>query len=135
VKSEPGPVPQTVLDIIERRSGSAFVRELATAFAEQALRRDVDLVPHSGSAPRYFRVVFGGRTVAYVHPRATAVRVDYRLPGDHWSYGWGFGQDNPRGQIGLDIGGQTAFEVGMTLLDDSIGQAGSNYPLPDRCVV
>jgi hypothetical protein len=116
-------VPEKVLDVLDKRSGNTTVGDLAKAFAEQALRRDVELLAQSSPVARYFRVVWHGTTVAYVHPRATVVRVDYRLPVDHWSHGWGFSQDNPRGGIGPDIDGQVGFQVGMRLLDDAIRQA------------
>jgi hypothetical protein len=123
VKAEPGPVPSSITELIDRRSGNATVRELAAAFAEQALRRDVELVAHASQAPRYFRVVWHGTTVAYVQPRPDEVRADYRLPYNHWAYGWGFGQDKGWREIGLKIDGQTAFQVGMRLLDDAIRRA------------
>jgi len=123
VKADPAPIPDSIVELIERRSGNATVRDLATAFAEQASRRDVELVAHASKEPRYFRVVWHGTTVAYVQPRPDEVRADYRLPYNHWSYGWGFGQDKGWGQIGLAIKGQTAFDVSMRLLDDAIRRA------------
>ena len=123
MKAEPKPVPAAIAELIERRSGNATIRDLATAFAEQASRRDVELVAHASKEPRYFRVVWRGISVAYVQPRPAEVRADYRLPYNHWSYGWGFGQDKGWGQIGLKIIGQTAFDVSMRLLDDAISRA------------
>lgn len=123
MKVEPAPIPGAIAELIERRSQNTTVRDLATAFAEQASRRDVELVAHVSKEPRYFRVVWRGISVAYVQPRPGEVRADYRLPHNHWSYGWGFGQDKGWGEIGLKINGQASFDVSMRLLDDAIRRA------------
>ncbi len=119
---DPRPVPAPVLDVIRSRSGTALVESIARALAEQATRLPVELVPHAGATPTYFRITLGGQTLAYVRPRPGEVRVEYRLPHDHWAYGSGFGRDSIYG-IGLRIDGQTSFEVGLRLLADAFETA------------
>ena len=99
-----------------------MVREHARAFAEQAMRRDVELLPQVSLTPRYFRVVWNGTTVAYVRPRKTEVLAEFRLSIEHWAYGWGVSRDSVYG-IGLKIDGQIPFGVATRLLDDAIREA------------
>lgn len=114
------PVPPAVREVIAARA-SEVTEPFAVAFAEPALRRPVDLVSSATDSPRYFRVVANGTTAAYVRPRKDHIMVEYRLPNDHWSYGWGFGFDGAFGpSIALRINGQTSFDVSMRLLDDAL---------------
>lgn len=120
---DPSRLSDEIVTMIHHRAGSSALADIAIAFGEQATRRDgIELELQSNSAPRYYRVVWRATTVAYVRPRKSEVRADFRLHIDHWAYGWGFSQDSIYG-IGLKIDGQIAFQVGMRLLDDAIKRA------------
>lgn len=120
----PGVVPIEVRSIIERHAAGDKLG-LASAFADAAAAvSGVALVPQKQSAgnPVYFRVMNLARkhAVAYVWPRPDFVRVEYRLPSAHDTYGVAESRDRPYGIV-FTLRSESDLGVAIRLLEDALG--------------
>lgn len=114
-------VPGDVLRLIDHRAAPS--PEVAFRFAGAALGIEgVTLRPQqSKSDPWYFQVRHPKFTqvVAYVHPRPGEVRIEYRLPSTHETYGPAAARDSAYGIVmtARDDGG---LDIALRLLKDAV---------------
>ena len=116
-------IPVEVLEFLRGRApGSGG--DLAVAFARAAVSRpSVELrVQKSKNQPTYFQVRSEQRrhVVAYVTPATTDVRIDYRLPRDHATYGKALIRADVAYGIQLLLRHESDIEVASQLLDDAL---------------
>lgn len=116
-------VPEGVLRTIDTRSGGN--PELALRFASAALEiQGVLLRPQqSKEDPWYFQVRHPRFTqvVAYTHPRPGELRIEYRLPRTHETYGLATGRDNFYGIV-LTAQNEVGLGVALRLLRDAVAE-------------
>ena len=117
-------VPRDVLRLIDSRAAGS--PEIALRFAAAALGLgEVALRPQqSKGEPWYFQVRHPkfGQVVAYVHPRPGEVRIEYRLPGDHDTYGLAVTRDSFYGVV-LTAGDSDGLDVAVRLLRDALDRS------------
>jgi hypothetical protein len=114
-------LPDGVLKVIDNRAGGS--PEIALKFAAAARARDgVTLRPQqSKSDPWYFQVRHPrfSQVVAYAHPRPGEIRVEYRLPGSHDTYGQAVARDNYYGIV-LTARDEEGLKAAEQLLTDAL---------------
>lgn len=116
-------VPGAILRLIDRRAEAS--PEIALQFATRALELDgLVLQPQESiNEPWYFQLRHPNvaQVVAYAHPRPGEIRVEYRLPASHDTYGQAIARDNAYGIVmtARDEGGVS---VALTLLRDAVDQ-------------
>ena len=114
-------VPGEVLRLIDHRAEPS--PEPALRFAAGALALDgVMLRPQqSRGDPWYFQVRHSkfSQVVAYAHPRPGEIRIEYRLPGTHTTYGLANARDNFYGIV-LVARDEEGVQVALRLLDDAL---------------
>ena len=116
-------VPGSVLRLIDHRAGGR--PEVAVRFAAGALACDgVALRPQQSKwDPWYFQVRHSRfrQVVAYAHPRPGEIRVEYRLPGTHDTYGVATARDNYYGIV-FTATDDDGVEVALQLLRDALAR-------------
>ena len=114
-------IPNDVLRVIDLRAGGT--PDLALRFAAGALALDgVFLRAHQGKDdPRYFYVRHPQlpSVAAYVTPRPGDIRIEYRLPGTHETYGVGIARKHALGIV-LNLKDEAGLEVALRLLQDAL---------------
>lgn len=118
-------VPGGVLRLIDHRAGPA--PEIAFHFAGIATGHDGVLLrpQQSKGDPWYFQVRHPKFTqvVAYVHPRPGEVRIEFRLPGTHPTYGVATAREGPYGIV-LTVRDADGLRVADLLLGDALALEG-----------
>ena len=116
-------VRSSVLRLIDHRAGGR--PEVAVRFAAGALACDgVTLRPQQSKwDPWYFQVRHSRfrQVVAYAHPRPGEIRVEYRLPGTHDTYGVATARDNYYGIV-FTVTDDDGVEVALQLLRDALAR-------------
>lgn len=114
-------VPGQVLRLIDQRAGPS--PDIALRFAAGTLGFDgVVLRPQQSKGdPWYFQVRHPkfSQVVAYAHPRPGEVRIEYRLPGTHDTYGIATARDNFYGIV-LVAADEAAVQIAIQLLGDAL---------------
>lgn len=117
-------VPGEILRLIDHRAGAA--PEPALRFAAGALSLDGALLrpQQSKGDPWYFQVRHPKFTqvVAYAHPRPGEIRVEYRLPSTHDTYGLATSRDNFYGIV-VVARDEASVEVARQLLNDAFTES------------
>jgi len=118
-----GQAADAFIDDLIRRRGSDWTAPLATAIAQRAGSfPDVELrAQKSRNEPTYFQVRSPKfkQVVAYVNVAPTYVRVDYRLPESHSTYGIAESRDHFYG-ISLKVQQDADVETAIQLLRDAL---------------
>lgn len=116
-------VPGSVLRLIDQRGAPDPMAALR--FAAGALRVEgVSLLPQESKGdPWYFQVRHPnvGAVVAYAHPRPGQVRVEYRLPKAHETYGVAVARDQTYGIV-MTAKGEAEIEIALRLLTEAIAK-------------
>ncbi len=116
-------IPNAVLRLIDSRAGGS--PEVALRFATAALGLDGAVLrpQQSKDEPWYFQVRHPRFTqvVAYAHPRPGEVRVEYRLPGSHDTYGLATARDSFYGIV-LTAKDDDGLATAVRLLRDALSQ-------------
>lgn len=114
-------VPGQILRLIDHRAAPS--PEVALRFAAGALGLDGAVLrpQQSKGEPWYFQVRHPkfSQVVAYAHPRPGEIRIEYRLPGTHDTYGVATARDNFYGIV-LVARDEDAVQVALRLLDDAL---------------
>ncbi len=114
-------IPDDVLRLVELRAGGA--PEPALRFAGGALGFDGAFLraQQSKGDPWYFQVRHPrfSQVVAYAHPRPGEVRIEYRLPEAHDTYGIATARDNFYGVVMTARDGE-GLEIALRLLGDAL---------------
>lgn len=114
-------VPGTVVRLIDHRAAGS--PDIALEFAGSALNCEgVTLRPQdSKTEPSYFQVRHHrfGQVVAYAHPRPGEIRVEFRLPRTHETYGVATARDNFYGIV-FTATNDAGLKTAMRLLKDAL---------------
>lgn len=114
-------VPGQILRLIDHRAAPS--PEVALRFAAGVLGLDGAVLrpQQSKGDPWYFQVRHPkfSQVVAYAHPRPGEIRIEYRLPGTHDTYGVAAARDNFYGIV-LVARDENAVQVALRLLDDAL---------------
>jgi hypothetical protein len=114
-------VPGAILRLIDSRAQPS--PEIALQFATQALEVDgIVLQPQESiNDPWYFQIRHPSvpQVVAYAHPRPGELRVEYRLPSSHDTYGLATGRENAYGIV-LTAHDQEGLSSALALLRDAV---------------
>lgn len=115
-------VPDEVRRVIHMRASPAAER-LTLRFAAEALGTDGVYLraQKSKGDPWYFQVRHDTikQVVAYVHPVQSGLKIDYRLPQDHETYGQARSKDSFYG-ITMLLGVDSDVDVALRLLGDAL---------------
>ena len=114
-------LPDGVLKVIDNRAGGS--PDIALRFAVAARGFDgVALRPQQSKGdPWYFQVRHPrfSQVVAYAHPRPGEMRVEYRLPGSHDTYGQAVARDQFYGIV-LTVRDDEGLKLAVGLLSDAL---------------
>lgn len=116
-------IPADVLRVIDLRAPSS--PDLALRFAAGALEiHGAFLRPQWGKGdPWYFQVRHPGipQVVAYVNVRPADLRIEYRLPSTHETYGVGVAREQGYGIV-VRLGDEADLDAALRLLRDALGR-------------
>ena len=116
-------VPEGVLRLIDQRAGGMPEMPLRFAAIAAALEGVFLRPQQSKYEPWYFQVRHPRfrQVVAYTHPRPGEVRIEYRLPGSHDTYGLATGRDSFHGIV-LTARSGDDLDVAARLLRDALAR-------------
>lgn len=118
------PVPAAISDFIRGRA-SGPLEDVALEFARRlSSRGGLELrTQNSRNEPWYFQVRTPQfrQVLAYVNVSPTQIRVDYRLPKDHDTYGKAIARDNFYG-IALRLQDMNELDLAMELIEDALAR-------------